>query len=150
MKAKGVSLDHVTITVKNLQKTVEFYRDLLGMKVLGQKVINDGHMKIVWLQAGGGMIEVFEFRPSTGKDQDATLPQNMQEKDIGIRHLGLMVDNFDEIVRTLKAHKVPFTIEPTKADWCDLRLAFFRDPDGNIVEILSGTLAGFEPLSYTN
>jgi glyoxylase I family protein len=149
----GMSLDHVTITVKDLKRTIDFYSGLLGFKVLGQRLLEKRTFKIVWLQTGEGrMLEVFEFQPSTGKDQDATIPQSVSQQDIGLRHIGFTIPpkSFDAMVERLRAAKIAFTIEPTVAEWCQLRLVFFKDPDGNIVEIISGKLENLEPLTYAH
>jgi len=144
-----VGLDHVTITVKDMKRSVDFYSGLLGFKVLGQRLLDNRVFKIVWLQTATGMVELFEFRPTKGRDQDPTVPQSVSQEDIGLRHIGFTIPpkNFDAMVERLRAAKVEFTIEPTVAAWCELRLMFFRDPDGNILEIISGTLENFEPLT---
>jgi glyoxylase I family protein len=148
----GLSLDHVTITVNDLKRTVDFYSGLLGFEVLGQRLLDGRVFKIVWLRTGAGMLELFEFKPSHGKDQDPTVPQSVSQEDIGIRHIGFTIPpkNFDLVVEKLRKAKVEFTIEPTVAEWCDLRLVFFKDPDGNIVEIISGKLENLEPLTFSH
>lgn len=150
MDSLGMNLDHVTITVKDLKRTVDFYSGLLGFEVLGQRLLDNRVFKLVWLQMGSGMLEVFEFRPSKGKDQDASVPQSVSQQDIGIRHIGLSISpqSFDAIVERLRSAKVEFTLGPTVAEWCDLRVVFFKDPDGNIVEIIAGKLENLEPLSF--
>jgi glyoxylase I family protein len=151
MSTLGLSLDHVTITVKDLRRSIDFYSGLLGFEVLGQRLLDKREFKIVWLQTGTGrMLEVFEFRPSKGRDQDPTVPQSVSQQDIGLRHIGFAIPpkNFDTVVQKLREAKVEFTIEPTVAEWCDLRLVFFKDPDGNIVEIISGKLGNLQPLTY--
>jgi glyoxylase I family protein len=144
-----LGLDHVTITVKDMKRSVEFYSGLLGFKVLGQRLLENRVFKIVWLQTATGMVELFEFRPTKGRDQDPTVPQSVSQEDIGLRHIGFTIPpkNFDAMVEKLRAAKVEFTIEPTIAGWCELRLVFFRDPDGNILEIIAGKLENFEPLT---
>jgi glyoxylase I family protein len=148
----GIGLDHVTITVKDLKRTLDFYTGILGFKVLGQTLLDNRKFKIVWLQTSTGMVEVFEFKPTSGKDQDPTIPQSVSQEDIGIRHVGFNIPpaNFDAMVAKLREAKVKFTIEPSTAEWCQLRFAFFRDPDGNIVELISGDLSNIDPVTFSH
>jgi len=147
---QNVRLEHVTLTVKDLRKSVEFYRDLLGCPTLGQMRLRENSFKLAWLKAGSGMLELMEFRPRNGKDLDPTTPQSVAEQDIGIRHIGFQVEDFDGLVAKLKAKGIAFTLAPPKTEWCDLRVAFFKDPDGNFLEILSGELENLEPLSFSD
>jgi catechol 2,3-dioxygenase-like lactoylglutathione lyase family enzyme len=147
---QAASLEHVTLTVSNLKRSVEFYRDVLGCPPMGQMVIREGSFKLVWLKCGDGMLELMEFRPRKGKELDPSTPQAVAEQDVGIRHVGFQVQDFDGLVTKLKKRGIAFTLEPTRTEWCDLRVAFFKDPDGNFLEILSGKLENLQPLSFTD
>lgn len=103
----GLSLDHIAITVQDMERAIDVYRDALGLEVLGQLLLNEGTFKLVYLQAGAGRIELF----------------------------AVTVDDVDAVTRRLKAHDVRFTVEPTDAPG-GVRLAFFHDPDGNLLGIV--------------
>jgi catechol 2,3-dioxygenase-like lactoylglutathione lyase family enzyme len=124
------SFDHFTITVTDMERSIKFYRDILGLPVLGKLVKEDGIF--VYLKLGTGMIELFEFN-NKGK------PYQVKElEDIGIQHLGLKVDSVDEVTERLKKEDVKFVVEPRSVD--GVRLAFFKDPDGIFLEIMEGEL----------
>ncbi len=122
--------DHFTITVTDIEQSVEFYRDLLGLPVLGKLVKEDG--VFVYLKLGNGMLELFEF------DKKGKPYQAKALEDIGIQHLGMTVDSVDDVTAELKNHDVKFTVEPRSID--GVRLAFFEDPDGIFIEIMEGEL----------
>lgn len=128
-------LDHPAITVKDLKRSIEFYRDILGFEVLGQMVQRNGTFKIVYLQAGDARIELFHFTEK-GRDLDPTVT----DLDLGFKHLGFRVDDVDAVAAELKAKGVEFTVEPKDSSSGGVRLAFFKDPDGNLLEIISGEL----------
>ena len=48
--------DHFAITVSNLQQSIRFYRDVLGFKVLGQLIQDNGNFIIVYLDMGNGCL----------------------------------------------------------------------------------------------
>ncbi|MFA6984096.1 MAG: VOC family protein [Sedimentibacter sp.] len=126
--------DHLAITVSNLQQSIRFYRDVLGFKVLGQLIQDDGNFIIVYLDMGNNkVLELFNF---TEKGEPIT---TYNDKNIGIKHFAFKVDDVDETYRYLKAKNVEFTMEPTDAEG-GVRIAFFKDPDGILIEIIQGEL----------
>jgi len=126
-----LSLDHIAITVQDMDRAVAFYRDVLGFEVLGQLMLNDGTFKLVYLQAGDGRIELFSFTES-GRPSDT----QGRNEDLGFKHVAFSVDDVDAVAERLKEHDVPFTVEPVDAPG-GVRLAFFHDPDGNLLELVS-------------
>lgn len=93
-------------------------------------MLNDGAFKLVYLQAGAGRIELFTFA-----EEGRRVASNRNE-DLGFKHVGFQVDDVDDVAARLKAHAVEFTVEPLDAAG-NVRLAFFRDPDGNLLELVN-------------
>jgi len=122
--------DHFTVTVTDMEQSVKFYRDTLGLEVLGKLVKENGIF--VYLKLGEGMLELFEF------DKKGEPYKQKDLEDIGIQHLGMTVDDVDEVTEELKAKDVNFLVEPQSVD--GVRLAFFEDPDGINIEIMEGEL----------
>ena len=58
-------------------------------------------------------------------------------RQLGNRHLAFYVDDVDAVAARLRDAGAEFTIEPQDAVG-DIRLAFFTDPDGTLLELLSG------------
>lgn len=114
-----------------MKRSVAFYRDLLGLEMIGRLDNGDPDFDIVYLKAGGATIELFEF---TKKGKDA--PQDGNE-DRGLKHIGFQVESCDEVAEKLKANGVEFTMEPFNAAG-GVRIAFFRDPDGVLLELVEG------------
>ncbi|HOB16760.1 MAG TPA: VOC family protein [Defluviitoga sp.] len=126
--------DHLAITVSDLQQSIEFYRDILGFKVLGQLIQDNGNFIIVYLDMGNNKIlELFNF---SEKGEPIT---TYNDKNIGIKHFAYKVANVDETYRYLSDKGVEFSMEPTDAEG-GVRIAFFKDPDGILIEIIQGEL----------
>jgi len=132
MPDPAIRFDHVAITVQDMERSVRFYRDLLGFDVLGQLLLNEGSFKIVYLRSGGAHVELFEFR-----DHEAQTAVGVPDTVGGFKHLALQTDDVDGVAASLKAAGTEFTVEPLDAAG-GVRLAFFRDPDGNLLELVSG------------
>ena len=136
-----IRMDHIAITVQDLERSVAFYRDLLGFDVLGQRLLDDGSITLVFLRSKGACLELFEYR-----GQDAHTATDVPNTTGGYKHVALQTDDVDALAAKLKAAGVPFHLDPLDATG-GVRLAFFRDPDGNELEIVSGTpnLAPYVP-----
>ncbi len=132
--------DHLAITVSDMKRSLHFYRDLLGCQVMGQLLLREGTFRIVYLRSGDSMIELFQFA-EPGRPRPETIP----DEDIGYKHICFQVDDVDTFAAQLKANGVEFLVEPKMAATTPLRLAFFKDPDGNKIEIVTGKLE-LEPL----
>jgi catechol 2,3-dioxygenase-like lactoylglutathione lyase family enzyme len=116
-----------TLAVKNLQTAKSFYRDKLGLELVAQ----EGDV-VQSFRSGATTVLVYrsEFA-GTNKATAATW---------------LVGDEVDEIVRTLKAKGVVFehydmpgmTLQGDVHVAGDMRVAWFKDPDGNVISIVSG------------
>jgi len=124
MKSKFM---YVGIRVTDLERSIDFYTNILGMKVSGRNKIEQTKGETVGLQ--------------TEKD-GFTLELNYYEKDSpyntkyvvgeGLDHLAFKVDDLDKALEEAKkaGHR---TILQMKADGG--RWAYIEDPDGNWIEL---------------
>jgi len=117
-------LDHLVLTVGDLERTCLFYRDVLGMKVVefegGRKALLFGQQKINLHQAGREF-EPKARRPTPGSGDLCFIAETP------------LVD----VVRQLGAAGVALEsdiVERTGA-LGPMRSIYFRDPDGNLIEV---------------
>jgi catechol 2,3-dioxygenase-like lactoylglutathione lyase family enzyme len=141
---------HTGLTVSDLDRSVTFYRDLLGLEVITQwdsshpylrTVVGypDAELRIALLRmpgpagAAGHHIELLEYRRPRGVRGDANtyLPGN--------GHVAFMVDDLDAIYRDLKAKGVRFKSAPvdiTHGRNAGGRAIYFFDPDDITLEMI--------------
>jgi glyoxylase I family protein len=113
-------LEHTAIASPDPEKLATWYVDHLEFH------INFSYNGNYFVKAANGAM--LEIIPSEGE----RTPQEM--KTPGIRHLAVMVDDFDAAHAELQKKKVHFLGEPflTQGN----RLVFFSDGDGNIVHLI--------------
>ena len=134
-------LGHVGLSVGNTQRSIEFYRDIMGMEVVLELDISDDRQsrvigtpgvkcRIVHLKLGDAVLELFEYQQPVGENRARTMPQ----WDHGLVHIGFEVDDFHERVKHLKSTNVEFLGEPVEfrpGVW----VLYFKGPDGEICEL---------------
>ena len=121
-------LDHTMLRVKNLEATLHFYIDILGMKILRQNEYPEGRFTNT-------------FIGYTGEDDGTNIELTCnwdQEDDYdrgnGWGHLALKVDDVYAASEYLKSHGVEFSKEPSPMKNGTRILAFIKDPDGHKLE----------------
>lgn len=125
-----ISFEHVGMTVSDIDRSIGFYRDLLGLKLVLRKKNKDGG-ELAFLDAGGGMLEM--AAPARGADRFADVPSGRS----GLRHLTFRFENVDETYAKLEAAGVEMIEPPRPAMNSEVlrKVAFCRDPDGIIIEL---------------
>ncbi len=123
---------HVALNCSDLDRSVAFYRDLLGLKEITRSVSPSG-ARVVALEAGGGKLELF-----SAEEPASTPAAETPRSAAGFRHFALLVDDVDAAYGRLSAAGVMFTVLPRDARvFPDIaRLAFCQDPDGILVELM--------------
>jgi glyoxylase I family protein len=109
---------HIALKSPSYEKTKAFYTQVMGFPLVGQIPGKD----IVFIDIGGTTIELVST--------DAGCHERPAS---GFVHLAFEVDDVDATYRDLVSKGVEFFIEPKSVG--DIRLAFFRDPDGNELEL---------------
>ena len=132
-----IDFQHTTVSVSDADRSLAFYRDLLGFPCLGRlKYNNPVGLVIDFLDIGNnGILEIFSFTKAPVKPTELIL----DDLQLGMRHMAFRVKSLDVTAARLKKAGVEFTLEPTDATG-GVRIAFFKDPDGALVEILEGEL----------
>jgi lactoylglutathione lyase len=126
MKAK---FTYVGIRVTDVQKSIDFYTKLLGMKVTGRGKIEQTKGETIGLQSeeGGFILELNHYE----KDSPYNTPYSAGE---GLDHLAFKVDNLDKALE--EARKAGYrAILEMKAN--ESRWAYIEDPDGNWIELFA-------------
>jgi catechol 2,3-dioxygenase-like lactoylglutathione lyase family enzyme len=142
-------IHHIGITVGELDRSLRFYRDLLGMGVIERSEDEDvgaivgirgAHVRAADLDAGNGQIlELLEY--ASGHPEG-----HIHGPDtVGSLHLSLQIGELSAaLLRLEKAGFVPMA-QPAGLSggvWDDCTVAYIRDPDGVILELIERGAGG--------
>ncbi|WP_306717059.1 VOC family protein [Burkholderia dolosa] len=129
---KIAGIDHVAITVTDLAASCAFYDALFGTEVVAEHVVN-GRVLVRQLAIGGAVVSVHQA--GNGVDLVAARP-TVGAADICLRWTGTVCD----LVGLLDAKNVDILEGPVPRMTADRRpgqSVFFRDVDGNLLEVMA-------------
>ncbi|MEI0478973.1 VOC family protein [Brachyspira pulli] len=141
---------HVGITVSNIENSIKFYRDILGLTLKGQAIMegketdalfamNNCKVKIAYLNGSNNImsppIELLEFV------NNKTIKDKPQLNKISISEICFRVDNIEKVYKNLIDNNVEYLSEPQEFDFTAYgfsksKALYFKDPDGIILELM--------------
>jgi glyoxylase I family protein len=136
---------HVGITVSDLEKSISFYRDLLGFSVTkemdesGQHIDNFSGLENIDVRTvkmsgvDGSMIELLYYR-SHPENNEENLVNNITK--VGCSHFALTVEDLPALYSQLLENELVVMCEPQYSPDGNVRLTFCRDPDGTLIELV--------------
>ncbi|MDO5719017.1 MAG: VOC family protein [Tissierellia bacterium] len=140
---------HIGVTVKDIERSIEFYRDILGLKLKGRLLMKgketdilfgaeDLEVKVAYLNGSDDLkcppVELLEFSEKTEISQS-----HLQKTSIS--EICFKVDDIDSEYERLKNLGVEFISEPQEFDFIEYgfgksKAVYFKDPDGVILELI--------------
>ncbi len=154
---RATSVSHIAVCVKDLEKSLAFYRDILGMKVKMQstqpmagragaesaemyQATHDARtVANVWFEGPNGE-EAAPFLVLTSHPGDNIGGDPIKLDQIGISHISFSVDDVPSVAAELAGKGVP--LAGSLADFTNaqgqVRTIFVYDPDGILVQFDEG------------
>jgi catechol 2,3-dioxygenase-like lactoylglutathione lyase family enzyme len=144
---------HTSFTVADLEKSVAFFRDVLGLELLFTREVGDAYLgrivglpgavvkaALVRVPGSGHHVELFQYLHPAGETY------RPRPCDPGSCHLSLLADDLPALYRQLRAKGVDFTSEPVMIEAGPNRGGYgvyLLDPNGILIEL-------FQPPSRNN
>lgn len=140
----GKTIVHTGISVSDLERSLEFYRDLLGMELLftdqdsredlGRGVgVPGANMKFAVVQMGDGVLELIEYVEPRGRAYERS------NNDVGAMHVAFTVDDIETVYQELFKKGVQFITPPIYIPAGPMKgwkWTYFFDPDGIQLELM--------------
>jgi glyoxylase I family protein len=113
-------MDHVALSVRDMERAIAFYRDVIGMEVafdreFGEPMarligVEGTQVRIVHMRLGDAVVELFDYRHPPGREPRP----DAQQSDYGLTHIGFRVEDFWGTYRHLQECGVRFLGEPVE------------------------------------
>lgn len=121
-------LEHVNLTVADLDRSAKFYGELLGLKVRWRRESGSNETPAIHLGDERSYLALFAADPAKAQ----RLPEPEYGR-VGFNHVGFVVDDLDAKVAWLTQRGIETEIEDSYEPG---RRAYFYDPDGIEVELV--------------
>lgn len=121
---------HTMLRVTDLQKSISFYTEILGMKMLRRKDFSEGKFTLAFLGYGDEADNtVLELTHNWNTDS--------YEMGNAYGHIAIEVEDVYAACEQIKAKGGQVVREAGPMNHGSTILAFVRDPDGYMIELLS-------------
>ena len=129
---KVLKLDHIGIAVKDLEESLKFYEDILGLKCEGTEVVAEQKVKVAFLPVGDTEVELLE-----STDEEGPIAKFIEKKGEGIQHLAFRVDNIEAAIEEMKEKGVKMIDEKPRYGAGGAKIAFChpKSTNGILIEL---------------
>jgi len=123
MKTKSSYLEHAAVTVRDIEWSIRFFAEVLGMEVIRRKE-TDGKLEQVWLRGG---LQLIASPDNYGAGRG--------------HHLGIVVEDFQDTLKAMLAWEGVHPMDGKPEKWVELPdglvLELFQEKPGAIDKVLS-------------
>jgi catechol 2,3-dioxygenase-like lactoylglutathione lyase family enzyme len=147
--AQVTAVDAIGITVKEMDRSVKFYTEVLGFKKVSDTELAGPEyeqlqgifglrMRVVRLQLGDEFIELTDYLTSGGR----SIPEDAKSNDLIFQHIAIVVRNMEQAYQQLRRYNVmhvstsPQTIPASNTAAAGVKAFYFHDPDMHNLELI--------------
>jgi len=116
-----IKVDHIGIAVKNLEETLKFYTEVLGLKLHGTEVVEEQKVKVAFLPIGDTEVELLESTSSEGP-----IAKFIEAKGEGIQHIAFRVKDIEAALAELKEKGIRLIDEKPRYGAGGAKIAFLH------------------------
>lgn len=129
---KLTHIEHIGIAVKDLDKSIRFYEDVLGLACYAIEEVKDQKVKTAFFKLGDTKIELLE-----STDPGGPIGKFIEKKGEGVHHLAFAVDGIENALVTLQEKGIQLVDQqPRKgAEGLDIAFLYPKSTGGVLTEL---------------
>lgn len=125
-------LHHVSIVIKDVEISKQFYCGILGMEDVPRPAHYD--FAGAWFRTGTYEVHLIQEDDSVQPTGDPPVNPNAKHDLTFARHFCFRVEDMDEAIKTLQEHNIPIAAGPRPRGDGATQL-YIYDPDGHLIEL---------------
>jgi methylmalonyl-CoA/ethylmalonyl-CoA epimerase len=118
---KLTHIEHIGIAVKNLDESIRFYEDVLGLTCYAIEDVKDQKVKTAFFKLGDTKIELLE-----STDPGGPIGKFIEKKGEGVHHLAFAVDGIEDALVTLQEKGIQLVDQQPRKGAEGLDIAFLH------------------------
>jgi methylmalonyl-CoA/ethylmalonyl-CoA epimerase len=119
-------IEHIGIAVKDLQESIKFYENILGLKCYAIEEVKDQRVKTAFFMVGSTKIELLE-----STDPEGPIGKFIDKKGEGIHHLAFEVENIQRCLSELESKDIQLIDKIPRKGAEGLNIAFLHPKSTN-------------------
>lgn len=112
-------IDHIGIAVKNLNDTLNFYENILGLKSAGTETVEEQKVKVAFLPIGDAEVELLE-----STEEDGPIAKYIAKNGEGVQHIAYRVDDIEKAIAEMKEKGIRMIDEKPRYGAGGAKIAF--------------------------
>ncbi|MGO1368151.1 MAG: methylmalonyl-CoA epimerase [Senegalia sp. (in: firmicutes)] len=125
-------VDHIGIAVADLDETLKFYTEVLGMKLEGTEEVKEQKVKTAFLPLGDTEIELLE-----STDKEGPIARYIEKRGEGVQHIAYRVDDIEKALERMKEKGIRLIDEKPRYGAGGAKIAFLhpKSTHGVLIEL---------------
>ena len=129
----ALQIEHVAMSVNNLEESVAWYRDILGFEMVSCQAHPEINARVAILTSPAIRLELFQHDRTIPLPEIRKMPQtDLQEQ--GVKHFCLATGNLEQTMQNLREKHVEIVLGPDVFE--NRRFLYIHDVNGILIEIM--------------
>jgi catechol 2,3-dioxygenase-like lactoylglutathione lyase family enzyme len=120
--------DHMAFEVSNMDQSIQFYTQVLGLRLLFRKVNREEQEDYAFLELSGGNLELLQRLDGEPFAKPKIRPPYCP-------HLALTSDDMAQTLKLIEEHHIPVVKGPLEIAGAE-KWIYISDPDNNVIEFI--------------